>query len=171
MSQSTPQKSANSPSSGPPISPTHRLLSPFLFQQTPERENDRLDCAICLCTLSRIDTDITETKCKHFFHRSCLDEMKSKMKSKCPICRHPITPPTNPPRDFNNQTSPHQLDNFYSQQSSLQSHNPHHSITQASIVSAARRGREAVQLAIARRERDQLNRRDVDIQPDRISSF
>lgn len=160
MSQNTPQKSANSPDP-PPMSPTHhRLLSTFLFEKTPEKENERLDCAICLCSLSRIDTDITETRCKHYFHSSCLDEMKSKMKSKCPICRHPITPPSNPPRDFNNPNSPHHLDNFYSQQNSLNSsHNPHHTTTQASIVTAARRGREAVQLAIARRERDQLNRR------------
>lgn len=165
MTQNTPPKSVNSPSG---LS-THQLLSPFLFQHTSERES----CAICLCTLSRIDADITETKCNHLFHSSCLDEMKSKMKSKCPICRHPITPPTNPPRGG----SPHhhqQLDNFYSHQS-LHSHNSHHIFAQANIVSAARRGREAVQLAIAsRRERDQLNLvGDVDIQQEDggISSF
>jgi len=162
MSQ-TPQKTVCSPDVPPPMSPTHhQLLSTFLFQQTPEKDNDRLDCAICLCTLSRVDCDITETRCNHFFHSSCLDEMKSKTKSQCPICRGPLTPPVNPPRDLTDHNSLHNLDNFYSQQTSLHDHNPHHTTTQTNIVSAARRGREAVQLAIARREREALLNRQND---------
>jgi hypothetical protein len=176
MSQpSTPQTPRASPPERPTLglaSPNPHLLSVFLFQQTPERESDRMDCAICLCALSRIDSDITETRCSHYFHTSCLDEMKSKAKSQCPICRGPLTPPANQPTSFGSNDSTSYLGNFYSQQSSLHAHNPHHSTTQANIVQAARRGREAVQMAIARRERSQLNQREATFTPtSEISSF
>eukprot|EP00603_Paraphysomonas_imperforata_P006313 CAMPEP_0114421762 /NCGR_PEP_ID=MMETSP0103-20121206/5254_1 /TAXON_ID=37642 ORGANISM="Paraphysomonas imperforata, Strain PA2" /NCGR_SAMPLE_ID=MMETSP0103 /ASSEMBLY_ACC=CAM_ASM_000201 /LENGTH=184 /DNA_ID=CAMNT_0001590311 /DNA_START=28 /DNA_END=579 /DNA_ORIENTATION=- len=150
----TPKRTASSPPVQSPVSPAqNRLLSVFLFQQTPEKENDRIDCAICLSALNRIDCDITETRCNHYFHTSCLNEMKSKTKSQCPICRGPLTPPANPPvstpdNSFSNSGI------FYSHQTSLHTHNPHHTATQANIVQAARRGREAVQLAMARRARN-----------------
>ena len=145
---------SKTPHKSPPADPP--LLSAFLFQPTPEKENDRIDCAICLCSLSKVDCDISETKCKHLFHQNCLDEMKSKTKSQCPICRAPLTPPSNPPSVSSLSTQPFSAQNnstFYSHQFINHSHNPHHSATQASIVNAARRGREAVRMAIISRSR------------------
>lgn len=162
----TPEKTPHH--SLPLVSVPSPLLSTFLFQPTPEKENDRVDCVICLCSLNKIDSDISETKCKHLFHRSCLDEMKSKSKSQCPICRAPLTPPTNPP---SMRSEPHRtLSTSHSNQMISNVMYQNHTVTPASIVNAARRGREAVRLAIVARSQD------VQLTPERgqlgaISSF
>lgn len=46
-------------------------------------------CAICLSPLDSYS--IIETKCRHSFHRECLNAAKER-RTECPLCRHELTP-------------------------------------------------------------------------------
>ena len=103
-----------------------------MLEQTPERECDRTECAICLSPLNRIDNEITQTKCMHLFHKDCLGEMTQRHLFNCPVCRHKLSPPQNLPPLIN--TAP-TIQYHYANVSSS---------TQEQIVMAAQRGRNAV---------------------------
>ena len=45
------------------------------------------ECSICLESL--VNTEIYESKCKHFFHRKCIDKWLDK-DNRCPLCRTKI---------------------------------------------------------------------------------
>jgi hypothetical protein len=56
------------------------------YSDIKEKENDYRLCPICL--IEHEDEDVVRIlKCKHFFHKSCIDEWLNKHSYKCPICR------------------------------------------------------------------------------------
>jgi hypothetical protein len=112
-----------------------------MLEQTPERECDKQECAICLSPLNRIDNELSETKCRHLFHMSCLHEMKSRNMLNCPVCRQRLTPPHYsklPPPTASLSEEPVRGVNYEHLTST----------TQHQIVQAAQRGRNAVRSAI-----------------------
>lgn len=50
------------------------------------------ECAICLSAVEEGD-EMRELKCRHIFHRSCMDEWLYHGRSTCPLCRVPLLPP------------------------------------------------------------------------------
>lgn len=138
-----------------PQTPSH--LSSFFFQQTPEKETDRNDCAVCLSPLERLEREVAETRCHHFFHLNCLHEVKARGRSQCPVCRGALTPlatvNSNQHNQINNNNNNLYLSHFASSSgaSSLAYPLAMRSGQREEIVSAARRGREAVRLALERR--------------------
>uniref|UniRef100_A0A0D9UZD6 RING-type domain-containing protein n=1 Tax=Leersia perrieri TaxID=77586 RepID=A0A0D9UZD6_9ORYZ len=66
-----------------------------------------VDCVFCL---SRVDDgeEVRELRCRHVFHRACLDAWLALPRATCPLCRDCLVPPpspspptpTMPPRTF-----------------------------------------------------------------------
>jgi len=52
--------------------------------------SDCSDCSICLCAIDEGETVRRLTKCRHVFHRSCLDLWLLR-DSKCPMCKVSVT--------------------------------------------------------------------------------
>ncbi|XP_026420500.1 RING-H2 finger protein ATL77-like [Papaver somniferum] len=48
------------------------------------------NCSICLCELSNGETVRVLPKCKHIFHKECIDEWLPFRSLNCPICRVPV---------------------------------------------------------------------------------
>lgn len=46
-----------------------------------------IDCAICLIELNNKKRIISKLKCKHLFHKTCINKW-FKQKETCPICRY-----------------------------------------------------------------------------------
>ncbi|CAA7389078.1 unnamed protein product [Spirodela intermedia] len=61
------------------------------------------ECAICLSTVEEGD-EMRELKCRHAFHRSCMDEWLDYGRSTCPLCRVPLLAP--PAADADDEALP-----------------------------------------------------------------
>ncbi|GJW57854.1 zinc finger, RING/FYVE/PHD-type containing protein [Tanacetum coccineum] len=51
-----------------------------------------LDCAVCLSTIEE-DDEIQVLRCKHLFHRKCLDRCVEYQHTACPLCRDYLAVP------------------------------------------------------------------------------
>ncbi|KAK7309964.1 hypothetical protein RJT34_07127 [Clitoria ternatea] len=51
---------------------------------------EQVDCAVCLCKIG--GDDATVLKCKHVFHRHCLDTWVGLKNVTCPLCRRSLDP-------------------------------------------------------------------------------
>ncbi|MCL7049293.1 hypothetical protein MKW94_004971 [Papaver nudicaule] len=65
------------------------LLSPKASSDYPSENSNNYDenCSICLCELSNGETVRVLPKCKHIFHKECIDEWLPLRSLHCPICR------------------------------------------------------------------------------------
>uniref|UniRef100_A0A0D9Y6H8 RING-type domain-containing protein n=1 Tax=Oryza glumipatula TaxID=40148 RepID=A0A0D9Y6H8_9ORYZ len=64
------------------------------------RDAAPVDCVFCL---SRVDDgeEVRELRCRHVFHRACLDAWLVLPRATCPLCRDCLLPPPcEPPRSF-----------------------------------------------------------------------
>uniref|UniRef100_A0A0E0JGS4 RING-type domain-containing protein n=1 Tax=Oryza punctata TaxID=4537 RepID=A0A0E0JGS4_ORYPU len=63
------------------------------------RDAAPVDCVFCL---SRVDDgeEVRELRCRHVFHRACLDAWLVLPRATCPLCRDCLLPPCEPPRSF-----------------------------------------------------------------------
>lgn len=96
------------------------------------------DCAICLISFEDDGkSDVSTTRCKHKFHTNCLLQSKLKGKIECPMCRSKLTPPHRSVIERIIETSTETSGD----------------LRRETIVQASRRGREAVRLALIRRNR------------------
>ena len=68
----------------------------FCGYHVPKKFRVYSECSICL-TAIKLPTSITETPCKHVFHKECLDKWITHSKNTCPLCRKTIAPPPPPP--------------------------------------------------------------------------
>ena len=64
-----------------------KKLKTYLSQKSTFKEQE-LECPICLESLKQKNIHIT--KCKHVFHRKCINEWTSK-RPYCPLCRKKLT--------------------------------------------------------------------------------
>ncbi|KAF0897913.1 hypothetical protein E2562_001621 [Oryza meyeriana var. granulata] len=62
------------------------------------RDAPPVDCVFCL---SRVDDgeEVRELRCRHVFHRACLDGWLVRPRATCPLCRDCLLP-SSPPRNF-----------------------------------------------------------------------
>ncbi|KAI3917620.1 hypothetical protein MKW98_021382 [Papaver atlanticum] len=67
-------------------------LSPVNGSSTISDRNNNYDenCSICLCELSNGERVRVLRKCKHIFHKECIDEWLPFRSLNCPICRVPV---------------------------------------------------------------------------------
>ncbi|XP_078437878.1 uncharacterized protein LOC144708432 [Wolffia australiana] len=49
------------------------------------------ECAVCISAVD-VGDEIRELRCRHVFHRGCLDEWVDYGKDTCPLCRVPLFP-------------------------------------------------------------------------------
>lgn len=49
------------------------------------------ECAVCLSEFSG-DESVRDLKCKHVFHKDCLDKWMLQCRSTCPLCRTKVLP-------------------------------------------------------------------------------
>lgn len=58
----------------------------------PDQPEAPVDCVFCL---SRVDEgeEVRELRCRHVFHRACLDRWAEHGQRTCPLCRTPLFPP------------------------------------------------------------------------------
>mmetsp|Transcript_23845 Transcript_23845/g.34977 ORF Transcript_23845/g.34977 Transcript_23845/m.34977 type:complete len:180 (-) Transcript_23845:138-677(-) len=148
-SHQTPQKPSIRVTLSEQTTPKNRI-SPFLLTLTPERESERSDCPICLSPLeNKIDREVTETQCKHLFHLACLHEFKTRNRSDCPVCRRKLTPLQWQQETEGVALVPDVADRLTA------AYIISEGTTQQQIVSAARRGRNAVRMAMERRRIEQ----------------
>ncbi|MCO5555309.1 hypothetical protein L7F22_008855 [Adiantum nelumboides] len=77
---------------GSPI--TSQLPQMVTFDQCEEACNGRTECAICLCELQG-EQEVRELpKCRHIFHKHCIDGWILHNHHTCPLCRSSLlTPP------------------------------------------------------------------------------
>ncbi|KAI3778854.1 hypothetical protein L2E82_08241 [Cichorium intybus] len=54
--------------------------------------NEPVECAVCLSAIQD-DDEITELRCKHLFHKDCLDRCAEHRHTKCPLCRDNLARP------------------------------------------------------------------------------
>lgn len=68
-------------------------LDPSVLRSLPviifESEKNGLECAVCLCELSKGEKARMLPKCNHGFHVDCID-MWFQSHSTCPLCRDPV---------------------------------------------------------------------------------
>ncbi|KAJ7943243.1 RING-H2 finger protein ATL47-like, partial [Quillaja saponaria] len=55
--------------------------------------DEEAECAVCLCKIEQGE-EIKELRCKHLFHRDCLDRWVDYKHDTCPLCRDFIAPRT-----------------------------------------------------------------------------
>uniref|UniRef100_A0A6M2EN90 RING-type domain-containing protein n=1 Tax=Populus davidiana TaxID=266767 RepID=A0A6M2EN90_9ROSI len=55
------------------------------------RQQDSLECAVCLSDFSEGES-VRKLKCKHTFHKDCLDEWLQQCLATCPLCRAKVLP-------------------------------------------------------------------------------
>ncbi|CAI9768062.1 unnamed protein product [Fraxinus pennsylvanica] len=54
--------------------------------------NNNAECAVCLCRIDEGD-DVRELRCKHLYHRVCIDRWLGYGHKTCPLCRNNLKPP------------------------------------------------------------------------------
>lgn len=72
-----------------PLVPSPCDAIPFASQCDTEVE--RLECVFCLCDIVEGE-GIRELRCKHLFHRSCLNRWLEFGRATCPLCRDSLAP-------------------------------------------------------------------------------
>nr|GMD13493.1 E3 ubiquitin-protein ligase RHA2B-like [Ipomoea batatas] len=55
--------------------------------------NGAVDCAVCLCKIEEGE-EVRDLKCKHIFHRACLDRWLGTGRITCPLCRTHVKSPS-----------------------------------------------------------------------------
>ncbi|XP_041005466.1 E3 ubiquitin-protein ligase RHA2B-like [Juglans microcarpa x Juglans regia] len=55
------------------------------------RTNQQTECAVCLSEFKE-DEEIRKLKCKHIFHKDCLDRWLQHCSATCPLCRNKVLP-------------------------------------------------------------------------------
>ncbi|KAI3967661.1 hypothetical protein MKX01_039571 [Papaver californicum] len=81
-----PQMVVNLDKTIPVLTYSSSLSVPANGSSTNYDEN----CSICLCELSNGETVRVLPKCKHIFHKECIDEWLPFRSLYCPICRAPV---------------------------------------------------------------------------------
>ncbi|CDW74279.1 zinc finger protein [Stylonychia lemnae] len=75
-----------------PFKNTNKSLDNKDFESIEERNNNTIDCQICLNKFLD-DDEITELNCdqRHYFHTECIQTW-TKRKLECPLCKEPVQP-------------------------------------------------------------------------------
>ncbi|KAJ4710632.1 Ring finger protein [Melia azedarach] len=68
-------------------------LSIVHYKYKPGRNEEAVECAVCLCKIEEGD-EVGKLRCDHLFHKNCLDRWVRyrRMLATCPICRDFIAP-------------------------------------------------------------------------------
>lgn len=53
--------------------------------------DQQTECAVCLSEFEE-DEEIRKLKCKHIFHKDCLDRWLQHCSATCPLCRNKVLP-------------------------------------------------------------------------------
>lgn len=61
------------------------------FSKTTLNILDQQECRVCLCDLQEGDK-VRTLKCKHTFHKDCLDKWLLQFWATCPLCRNKVLP-------------------------------------------------------------------------------
>ncbi|XXG52535.1 hypothetical protein AAC387_Pa03g0841 [Persea americana] len=52
---------------------------------------EQVNCVVCLCVIEEGE-EVRELRCKHLFHRACLDRWLAYRHATCPLCRGSLVP-------------------------------------------------------------------------------
>ena len=55
------------------------------YEEIDKKIND--DCSICI---NELDNNVVKTKCNHFYHKDCINELINHGHDKCPYCRNEL---------------------------------------------------------------------------------
>ncbi|XP_065012901.1 probable E3 ubiquitin-protein ligase RHA1A [Musa acuminata AAA Group] len=58
---------------------------------TRNGSHEAAECVFCLCDIEEGE-EIRELRCRHLFHRSCLDRWLVRRRATCPLCRDVLLP-------------------------------------------------------------------------------
>ncbi|RDY02908.1 RING-H2 finger protein ATL47, partial [Mucuna pruriens] len=66
-------------------------LSTFHYELISGSE-EHVNCAVCLNKIGEEDEDIRVLRCKHVYHKGCLDRWVGFKNATCPLCRGSVAP-------------------------------------------------------------------------------
>jgi E3 ubiquitin-protein ligase RHA2 len=79
----------------PPLPPESCDLLPLAtYRRRPGAAGDP-ECAFCLSAV-RDGAEVRELRCRHAFHRACLDAWLVRPRATCPLCRDRLLPDADP---------------------------------------------------------------------------
>jgi hypothetical protein len=81
-------------------------LPVFKFNQLPPEIKNSNECSICRDNFNPND-DVRVLLCKHYFHKSCIDQWLSQENVRCPLCRHDNRQPLTTNSTTNHNTTTH----------------------------------------------------------------
>ena len=73
-----------------PIKSIPKLTVPSLLA-TPAASTEPAECAVCLSEIGGGEASSRELKCKHVFHRCCLERWMEHQGRTCPLCRDQLS--------------------------------------------------------------------------------
>ncbi|WOL14710.1 RING-H2 finger protein ATL50 [Canna indica] len=74
------------------LPPYHVGLNTSRYKYSTDKPNSTVECIFCLTSVEEGE-EITEIRCKHIFHRHCLDRwLVHRQRATCPLCREVVVP-------------------------------------------------------------------------------